>query len=144
MKSHEKKHKSTPHFKPRDKYPAPPDVNLDKKKTSIKARLWIERQNETYLSFARITLLERIEEYGSITGAAQSMGISYRHAWKLVDSMNRLSYEPLINARTGGKGGGGARLTEHGEKTLRVFRELQDRLKDFLDDSTPLIQSLTG
>lgn len=77
-------------------------------------------------------LLERIKEHGSITKAAKSMEMSYRRAWDLVDSMNRQSKKPFVELATGGKGGGGARVTEEGEKAIRLFWRFYDDLQAFL------------
>jgi len=53
-----------------------------------------------------------------ISKAAKSMEMSYKHAWDLVQSMNRLSPVPLVVTATGGKDGGGAQLSEAGEKAI--------------------------
>jgi molybdate transport system regulatory protein len=47
----------------------------------IKGRLWLEKNGETYLSWGRVVLLERIRELGSIAAAARSMDMAYSHAW---------------------------------------------------------------
>ena len=72
-------------------------------------------------------------EHGSITRAAKSMQMAYRHAWDLVDSMNRQAKEPFVDLVTGGKGGGGARVTGAGKKAIRMFRQFDDDLQKFLD-----------
>ena len=61
------------------------------------------------------------------------MNMSYRHAWDLVDSMNRQAKTPLVETATGGKGGGGAGLTDTGEKAVEAFRDFQRRFKAFLE-----------
>ncbi|MEW5944412.1 MAG: LysR family transcriptional regulator [Pseudomonadota bacterium] len=70
-------------------------------------------------------LLLAIERTGSISGAAREMGMSYRRAWLLVDTMNRCFRNPLVDTATGGQGGGGARITEFGREVLRRYRELE-------------------
>ena len=55
----------------------------------LKGRVWIEGASGTFLGYGRVVLLERIAEFGSISKAAKSMDMSYRHAWELVDSINR-------------------------------------------------------
>ncbi|MFV0436345.1 MAG: winged helix-turn-helix domain-containing protein [Desulfopila sp.] len=97
-----------------------------------RGRIWIEKDGETFVGFGRIVLLERIAEHGSISKAAKSMEMSYKHAWDLVDSMNRNAPMPLVAKSTGGKGGGGAVLTEAGENVIREFHELYLRLTAFL------------
>ena len=65
-------------------------------------RVWIDGSEGTFLGYGRIVLLERIRQYGSITQAAKSMEMSYRHAWELVDSMNRQARKPLVETASGG------------------------------------------
>lgn len=61
------------------------------------------------------------------------MEMFYRHAWELVDSMNRQAGRPLVEAATGGRGGGGARLTEKGEEAIALFWMLYQDFQVFLD-----------
>jgi molybdate transport system regulatory protein len=98
----------------------------------FRGRIWIDENNETFLGYGRIVLLERVREYGSITKAAKSMEMSYRHAWQLIDSMNRHAGKPIIEAFTGGKGGGGARLTEEGDRVVTLFRKFYEDFQEFL------------
>lgn len=108
--------------------------DIQKGDVTIKGRLWFDVGGETYLAPGRVTLLERIDEYGSITKAARSMDMSYRHAWLLVDDMNRKAPEPLVVRATGGRGGGGTLLTDEGKKALKKFNELQMKLKNFIEE----------
>lgn len=99
----------------------------------LRGRIWVDGEEGTYLGYGRIVLLERIREYGSITKAAKSMEMSYRHAWELVDSMNRQAPNPFVEAVAGGKGGGGARLTEDGEKAIKLFWKFYADFQGFLE-----------
>lgn len=98
----------------------------------LRGRIWIDSTEGTFLGYGRIILLERIREFGSITKAAKSMKMSYRHAWELVDSMNRQSPTALVEANTGGKGGGGAKLTDAGEQAIALFCKFYEDFQDFL------------
>ncbi|WP_456445462.1 winged helix-turn-helix domain-containing protein [Thiolapillus sp.] len=98
----------------------------------LRGRVWIEGPDGTFLGYGRVVLLERIREHGSISAAARSMQMSYRHAWKLVDSMNRQSREVVVEKSTGGRGGGGAILTEAGEKAVAAFWAAYGDFRDFL------------
>ena len=73
----------------------------------------------------RIGLLHHIAEQGSITRAAKSAGMSYKAAWDAIDELNNLAQAPLVERSVGGKGGGGARLTEEGQRVLRLYQRLQ-------------------
>ncbi|GAB4324717.1 MAG: winged helix-turn-helix domain-containing protein [Candidatus Sumerlaeia bacterium] len=100
----------------------------------MSGKIWIEGPEGTFLGYGRVVLLERIREYGSISAAARSMEMSYRHAWKLVESMNRQSGTPVVETTTGGKGGGGAILTEAGERAIEMFRSAYRDFKAFLSE----------
>ncbi|MFH7423278.1 LysR family transcriptional regulator, partial [Pseudomonas syringae pv. tagetis] len=63
----------------------------------------------------RIALLQHIAELGSITRAAKSAGLSYNAAWDAIDELNNLAQKPLEERSSGGRGGGGAKLSEEGE-----------------------------
>ncbi|HET6757383.1 MAG TPA: LysR family transcriptional regulator [Burkholderiales bacterium] len=72
-------------------------------------------------------LLEAIERHGSISAAAREMGMSYRRAWMLVDSMNHSFGQTLVDTATGGQGGGGASITDAGRDVLRRYRKMQSK-----------------
>ena len=101
-----------------------------------KGRIWIENSGKTFLGFGRIVLLKKIREYGSISAAARSMNMSYKHAWDLVHSMNQQAGKDLVTTSKGGKGGGGAQLTAAGDKAINTFKKLHERLILFLEQET--------
>ena len=70
-------------------------------------------------------LLETIDRTGSISAAAREMGMSYRRAWMLVDTMNRAFRGPLVSAGAGGRAGGGARLSPLGRGVLARYRAME-------------------
>jgi molybdate transport system regulatory protein len=72
-------------------------------------------------------LIERIAETGSISGAARAMGMSYRRAWQLVEALNRDYRERVVDTATGGKHGGGARVTPFGRQILALFRGMEEK-----------------
>lgn len=71
-------------------------------------------------------LLEGIRDTGSIAAAGRAMSMSYKRAWSLVDQMNSAFQQPLVDSVRGGAKGGGARLTETGERVLEHYRKLED------------------
>ena len=103
--------------------------------TKVKARVWLEKDGKTFLASGRVTLLERIGTDGSVTKAAKSLGMSYRHAWLLLDAMNRLSVRPLVETKVGGAGGGGARLTKEGEKAVRSFHSIREKIQAMMESA---------
>ena len=88
-------------------------------------------------------LLARIAETGSISAAGRHMGMSYKRAWYLIDTMNRCFKEPVVETVKGGRGHGGAGLTAMGQAVLDRYRTMEaraetavaedlDRLADFV------------
>jgi len=92
-------------------------------------RIWLERSGRAVLGKGRLELLEGIDRCHSISEAARQMGMSYRHAWVLVQDMNEAAGEPLVVAAVGGSHGGGAALTELGREVMLVFKDFQERLQ---------------
>ena len=72
-----------------------------------------------------MALLEAIREHGSISAAARDLGMAYRHAWELIDDMNRAFDSPVVRAASGGRAGGGARLTRLGRSVALRFRAME-------------------
>lgn len=70
-------------------------------------------------------LLAAVAATGSITAAGRAMGMSYKRAWLLVDTMNRCFREPLVTAAKGGANGGRAQLTMAGERVLALYRRIE-------------------
>ena len=77
-------------------------------------------------------LLEAIEATGSINKAARTAGYSYKGAWLLLDTAANLAHEPLLETTTGGKGGGGTRLTPAAYTLIEVWNRLQASHRVFL------------
>jgi molybdate transport system regulatory protein len=98
----------------------------------VKGRLWLERDGETFLSWGRVVLLERIREQGSIAAAARSMNMAYSHAWTLVAEMNRLAGKELVSRTFGGSHGGRAWLTPAGEEAVAQFWHLVENFREWL------------
>ncbi len=100
-------------------------LNTNKKKL-IKIRIQIK--NEFYIGPGKILLLEKIGEKGSISKAAESIGLSYKKAWKLIDELNRYSSKKLVYAKSGGKGVRGSQLTNEGKTFIKIFRNIESKL----------------
>jgi len=87
----------------------------------IRARLMCGE--EFAMGPGKASLLEAIIREGSISAAGRALGMSYRRAWQLLDSLNHCFREPVAVCATGGRRGGGATLTGFGRQLVRVYRE---------------------
>lgn len=88
-------------------------------------RLRIRRGDDIAVGPGKIDLLEAIGATGSISAAARSLGMSYRRAWLLVDTMNRCFRTAVVEAGAGGKRGGGATLTRLGREVIERYRRIE-------------------
>lgn len=95
-------------------------------------RVWLEGDEGTFIGYGRAVLLEKIDSTGSISQAAKAMEMSYRHAWRLVESMNRQAGENVVITCRGGKAGGGTVLSPRGKELLNCFWQMQERFESFL------------
>lgn len=78
-------------------------------------------------------LLRAIEQTGSINQAAKRVGLSYKGAWQIIERANNLAPQALISTATGGSKGGGTRLTEAGNRLLKLFVKLEQQHRQFID-----------
>lgn len=97
---------------------------------SPKIKLQFYCGHEIAMGPGKADLLEAIEREGSISGAGRAMGMSYRRAWMMVDTMNRCWREPLVATRPGHSRQGGAALTDLGRSVLADYRALLRRLSE--------------
>lgn len=110
------------------------DMKRKKNSVTLAGSLWFNRDESRFLGGDRILLLEKIDELGSITKAAQAVGISYKTAWDTINMINNLAEKPLVDRLTGGKGGGGTSLTAEGKLVIAQFKTIQEEHRKFLDN----------
>jgi molybdate transport system regulatory protein len=108
----------------------------------IKSRIWIESDKHVLLGEGRVQLLKAIDNTGSLSKAAKALNISYKKAWHLLDSVNKSAKYPVTINSVGGKGGGGAELTDYGKSLVKVFDEINKNCWAFLDSQLEKIENL--
>jgi len=74
----------------------------------------------------KAALLDSIRDSGSISAAARGMGMDYKRAWMLLESINQAFMEPVVSAAPGGARGGGAHLTPFGIELLERYRRVEE------------------
>ena len=94
----------------------------------LKLKIQLLCADEIAMGPGKADLLDAIATHGSISAAARAMDMSYRHAWLLVDAMNRCWNTPLVETSPGRAQGSGARLSPTGSSVLDRYRKLQDAL----------------
>ncbi len=96
---------------------------------SVSAQTRIERRAAVLLDERSAELLRALDQARSVTVAARALGISYRHAWLIIQDANAAAGEALTSAAVGGRQGGGTRLTDAGRFVLNVWDELQSAVR---------------
>jgi molybdate transport system regulatory protein len=92
---------------------------------SIAIRFRVDFNAAGSIGPGKIALLEEIARSGSLSQAARDLRMSYRRAWELIDSLNGMFSRTVASSTTGGRGGGGMRLTPFGESVIKSYRKLE-------------------
>jgi len=108
----------------------------------VTGSLWIECDGERFFGPGRVELLERIEETGSINKAAKDMGMSYKKAWEMINSLNSQASKPFVITQTGGEKGGGSLITTEAKQLIAYHNELRQRFRKFLEEETQKFNSI--
>ena len=117
------------HFRPKEK-----------DKITCLPRIRVITGERVALGPGKVSLLEEIDRSGSISKAARELGLSYRRAWILVDTMNKSFRSSLVKGSVGGKKGGGACLTPLGRKMAKTYREMESKAKLIIRSDWKIIQ----
>ncbi|MBW6417366.1 winged helix-turn-helix domain-containing protein [Celeribacter sp. PS-C1] len=120
----------------------PPSDALPATPSPIRLRLRLHFGDVLKLGPGKADLLEGIRDTGSIAAAGRGMSMSYKRAWSLVEEMNAAFRAPLVHSSRGGAQGGGASLTEMGERVLAHYRRLEEIILQAGQDDIAAIEAL--
>ena len=101
-----------------------PDTNLH---PAITLRLYTDRK---CFGPGIAMLLRRVETLHSLRAAAMDMNMAYSKAWTILREAERGLGFPLLHSTTGGRHGGGAVLTEEGQRLLAAYDAYERELKE--------------
>jgi molybdate transport system regulatory protein len=87
--------------------------------------LRVDFANRGKIGRGKIHLLEMVAAHGSIAAAGRALGMSYRRAWLLIDSLNQCFDQPVAAKQLGGPGGGRTVVTPFGETLIRNYRAME-------------------
>ena len=111
---------------------------------TVGARLRIVLEPDIAIGPGKADLLEGIRETGSIAAAGRRLGMSYKRAWYLVETMNRCFKSPLVEASKGGRAGGGARLTQLGHEVLERYRRMERLTAEIIEPEMAALRSVVA
>jgi molybdate transport system regulatory protein len=109
-----------------------------KKVVTIRVRCWVDIDGVKFFGPGRAELLEGIVAHGSISKAAQAMGMSYKKAWAMIDEMNAMAKSPYVITNKGGTTGGGAEVTDTGKNAIARFNKFNDKIIALVKSETDL------
>ena len=92
----------------------------------------------------KIKLLREVQAQRSISGAARAMGMPYKRAWSLLNTLNQGLGQPVVETFAGGSGGGGARLTPLGNALLERYSALEERVREGTERELAALLALCG
>ena len=98
---------------------SPPSPNMEDAIPTIRLHLWLETGQGIYFGLGRALLLAKIDQYGSLQKAADSLGMSYRAAWGKIRKTEEILGMKLITP--GSCKREGYRLTEQGREIMDKF-----------------------
>jgi molybdate transport system regulatory protein len=110
------------------------------KAKELRVRCWIDIDGERFFGPGRAELLQLIQQTGSISKAAKSMGMSYKKAWAMVEGLNTQAQKPYVIAHKGGQQGGGTEVTERGLAMLQAYKKLNDKLHAIVDKNMRILK----
>lgn len=88
--------------------------------------LFLDEDGEKFFGEGPCRLLHAVEETGSLRGAAQSMGMAYTKALKLIQHAEKALGFALTARMAGGRAGGGSCLTSEGKEWLTQYEAYRD------------------
>ena len=90
----------------------------------VKAKFWLTIGPRTLFGDGKADLLEAVDRLGSLRSAAQSMGMSYRHAWGLLRELDLAAgFAFLEHSGTGPRSR--LRLTDDGRAFIAAYRRFR-------------------
>ena len=96
---------------------------------SIHYKIWLESSTgEGIMGDGKWLMLETIDRKGSLSAAANELGISYRKAWGDIKKAELLLGAELIQKHRGGASGGTSTLTEYGKKWLVLYKDFHKKM----------------
>ena len=94
---------------------------MTEKPPAPRLRLRIVFPDQGMIGPGKAELLALIQETGSIAAAGRRLGMSYKRAWSLVETLNAMFALPVVESTRVGASHGGARLTSTGETVLALY-----------------------
>ena len=104
------------------------EADPDKRQSpGVRTKIYVR---DDMIGAGKVDLLRVVAETGSISGAAKKMGLGYRRAWFLLETLQRCFAAPLFVTLRGGPGAGGTQLTDLGRELLARHAEHEAQVQE--------------
>ncbi len=98
----------------------------NKKEYFVRSKIWIEDSDKKVVfGLGRLIILEAIKRNGSINAAAKELKMSYKAVWARLNATEKRLGSKLLIKQSGGKKGGGSKLTPLAETLIKKFTKIQ-------------------
>ncbi|MEM0457026.1 MAG: substrate-binding domain-containing protein [Nitrososphaerota archaeon] len=95
---------------------------------TIRTEIFLEWKGEVILDSKLARVLHEIEQKGSLLTACRAVGVPYARTWERLARAEEMFGDKLLEARRGGPGGGGAKLTKLGKELLKLYLDAEAKL----------------
>ena len=100
----------------------------------VKTKTWIENdEGELIFGKGKTEVLDVIAEVGSISKAAEILGMNYKKCWNHLQILQKNLKEELFTTKQGGGENAGTTLNERAHELINAYRQLQNDIEDFAD-----------
>jgi molybdate transport system regulatory protein len=92
-------------------------------------KIWFSSlKGEGVLGDGKWKILKKIDECGSLVGACEQMGITYRRTWNDLQKIEKLLGFQLLETKRGGQDGGSTALSAEGRRLVKSFDVFHKRM----------------
>ncbi len=100
---------------------------------NLRAKIWLENENQKVFGDGPWDILKRIEQTGSIRKAAAEIKMSYSQAWRLIRMIETNLGFAVLEKKAGGSGGGHSKLTPQAAKLIAAYGNFRSAAENSLD-----------
>jgi molybdate transport system regulatory protein len=109
----------------------------------VASKIWFELDGKYLIGPGDARLITVLQESKNLTIAAKDCGYSYKYAWKKLKEIERKTGQPIVTAKKGGYGGGGAvEITVWGQTLLQFYLHIDEKMKIFVDSANQELDRL--
>ncbi|QKG30091.1 winged helix-turn-helix domain-containing protein [Campylobacter sp. RM16187] len=102
------------------------------KKMVVKTKTWIENaEGELIFGKGKTEVLEVIAQVGSISKAAEILGMNYKKCWNHLQILQKNMKEDLVNTKQGGGDNAGTTLNERAYELINAYKQLQADIEEY-------------